>query len=234
MPVLPCILAVTAAAACVALLVINRKKKKIGLFWGLVSVAVSCAALLLCVVALNTGTLYAKPQGDPAQTVSEFFDALKAEDYSAAYARLRDYSSLGLEDSPESEAGQIVGDALRRSYDYELLGDCAVDKLTAVQSVRVRYLDLALLHTAVETGTMRQLESIVQSRPRSEVYDGNDQYLPEVASEAYLKAVSAAVAQPEQFFAEAELQLNLSYSGDSWQIVGDPALLKALNGGVAY
>ncbi len=234
MPILPCILILAAAAVCVALILINRKRKGLGAFWALVCVAVCAVALLLCVAAMNTGTVYAKPQGDPQQAVSEFFDALKAGDYTVAYARLLDYSSLGLEDEPSSEAGKIVAKALRQSYDYELLGDCAVDKLSGTQSVRMRYLDLTLLHDAVETGTMDELKSIVQSRPRKEVYDESDQYLPEVANEAYLLAVEKAVAQPEQFYNQAEFQLELSYSGGSWQIVSAPALLKALNGGAAY
>lgn len=232
--VLAAILVLLLAAAALTLLALRRKKYGIKSFWFVVTVILAVTAMLLGVVGMSQGTVYARPDGDPQAVAAEFFDALKAADYDHAYGLLRGRSDLGLEDRPQSEAGQIVFDALRQSYDYELLGSCAVDKLQGVQRVKLRYLDLTAIQDSVREETIDELEKIVQSRSHSQVYDKNEQYLPEVANEAYLKAVETVMGEAEKYYAEAEFDLSLSYADGRWQIVEAPAMLKALNGNAGY
>ena len=202
-----------------------------GLFLALI---LSAAGMLLAGAGIYIGTVYAKPSGDPAQTVTRFLDAVCSGSYPAAYIELRDYADLGLSETPSSPAAQRIQQALHESYSYSLSGDCRTDKLEAVQPVRFTYLDLARLEQAVADETQRQAETIVQSRSVSEVYDENRRYRPEVANEAYLGALNVVLQNAPAYYAETQFDLSLAYTDGRWQILASPALLRALAGGIGY
>ena len=215
----------------IIVLCVKYKARFIGLFLALL---LSASAMLLAAAGVYEGTVYAQPSGDPAQSVVRFFNGVCSGDYEAAYAELRDYADLGLAEMPASAAGQQVYNALHDSYFYTLTGECSTDKLTAVQPVRFRYLDLARMEQAVAEETQRQVEAIVQSRPMNAVYDENRRYRPEIADEAYLAALDVVLKNAQNYYAEAEFDLPLAYTDSRWQILANPALLRALAGGVGY
>ena len=212
-------------------LCVKYRARFIGLFLALV---LSAAAMALSAAGVYYGTVYAKPSGDPAQSVTRFLDAICTGNYPAAYTELRDYSDLGLAETPSSPAGQRIQQALHESYSYSLAGECRSEKLEAVQPVRFTYLDLARLEQAVADETQRQAEVIVQSRSVSEVYDENRRYRPEVANEAYLAALNVVLQNAPSYYAETQFDLSLAYTGGRWQILASPALLRALAGGIGY
>ncbi|MBQ9685003.1 MAG: hypothetical protein IJV41_00455 [Oscillospiraceae bacterium] len=200
----------------------------------MLAVLVSAAAMLLSVVGLKNGTVFARPGGDPARTAADFFDALEAGDYPRAYAALGDYSDLGLDSEPNSEAGRILADALRGSYSYQLNGPCRVEKLTAQQPVRFVFLNLPSMEEAVAEETQRQLEEIVRSRPVSEVYDDSQRVLSAVTEEAYLTALNRVLEGAETYYSVVDFDLIMNYADGRWQIQTSPGLLSALNGGAGY
>ena len=206
-------------------------KKFVSLFLALI---LSAAGMLLAAAGIYIGTVYAKPSGDPAASVTRFLDAVCEGNYPAAYTDLRDYSDLGLSETPSSPAGQRVQQALHESFSYSLAGEVRTDKLEAVQPVRFTYLDLARLEEAVAEETQRQAETIVQNRSVSEVYDENRRYRPEVANEAYLAALNVVLQDAPAYYAETQFDLSLAYTGGRWQILASPALLRALAGGIGY
>jgi hypothetical protein len=212
-------------------LCVKYRARFIGLFLALV---LSAAAMALSAAGVYYGTVYAKPSGDPAQSVTRFLDAICTGNYPAAYTELRDYSDLGLAETPSSPAGQRIQQALHESYSYSLAGECRTEKLEAVQPVRFTYLDLARLEQAVADETQRQAEVIVQSRSVSEVYDENRRYRPEVANEAYLAALNVVLQNAPAYYAETQFDLSLAYTDGRWQILASPALLRALAGGIGY
>ena len=197
----------------------------------LFSLLVSAAAMLLSIAGLYNGTVYARPSGDPAQTVTLFFDNLCAGRYDAACEQLRDYADLGLGDTPSTAAGRRVSSALHESYAYELVGEPETDMLDAVQKVRFRYLALPSIEADVAAETQRQIESIVERSNPNEVYDADRHYLPEVTEKAYLAALDAVLAHAETYYAEDELSLSLTYTDGRWQMLMSPELLRVLGGG---
>lgn len=197
----------------------------------LLSLLLSAAAMLLSITGLYAGTIYAKPSGDPAETTALFFDNLCAGRYDAACGQLRDYSDLGLDEVPSSAAARIVYDALHRSFAWEALGEPEVRMLDAVQRVRFRYLALPALEADVAEETQRQVEQIVESRSTKEVYDEERHYLPAVTEEAYLAALESVLAHAEDYYAETELAMSLTYTDGRWQMLMNPELLRALSGG---
>ncbi len=197
----------------------------------LLSLLVSAAAMLLAIAGLYNGTVYARPSGDPALTVTRFFDDLCAGNYAAACEQLRDYADLGLDVTPSTAAGRRICDALHESYSYELVGEPEIKMLDAVQKVRFRYLALPSIEADAAAETQRQVGIIVDSSNPGDVYDADRHYLPEVAERAYLAALDAVLAQPEKYYTEDELTLSLTYTDGRWQMLMSPELLRALGGG---
>jgi hypothetical protein len=200
----------------------------------ILAVAVSAAALALSAAGLREGTLVAIPAGDPAQTAEDFFDALEAGDYAAAYAELGDYADLGLDGDPGSEAGRMMAEALRGSYSHTFRGPCEIEKLTARQPVRFVFLNLPSTEEAVEEQTKLQLDEFVRTRPVSEVYDEEQHMLSSVTEEAYLLALAHVLEGAEGYYSYVDFDLTMDYSEGRWQIRTSPELLSALNGGAGY
>ena len=172
----------------------------------------------------------AEPAGDPRDTVTGFFDAVIAENYDEAYRYLNGYSTLGLENEPENEVSRQVFDALRRSYSYKLHGDCILNKTHAAQQVLVQHLDLNAFQADLKQATEDALERKVQLLPRSELYDENGGYLPEVTSSAYAEAVAALLARSDDYMTVTGMELELSYSADGWLLNLSSPLTAALSG----
>ena len=208
-----------------------RKKYNADLKLTLLAVLLCASGMLLAVVGCFGGTVIAKPTGDAQEAVTAFFDPLIAGDYTAAYDRLRDYTSLGLENEPSTESGKMVYAALHDSYSYELIGSAETDKLDAAQTIRFTYLSLPALEAAVAEETQPQLRHLVQQLPTSEVYDQNNNYLPEITERAYLQALEQVLGNAGDYYTTEEIPLALNYTDGRWQLIINDSLLKALNGG---
>lgn len=211
-----------------------KKKYNASLTLTLITVLLCAAGMLLAVAGCFGGTVIAKPTGEPQDAVTGFFDSLIAGNYTAAYDRVRDYTSLGLENEPSTESGKMAYAALHASYGYELIGSAEVDKLDAAQKVSFTYLSLPTLEAAVADETQTQLKHLVQQLPSSEVYDQNNNYLPEVTERAYLQALELVLEHAADYYTTEEISLALNYTDGRWQLIMNNSLLKALNGGAGY
>ena len=212
-------------------LIIYRKHNRINLFWGLLAVLFSGCAMLMAVVGSSLGTIYAKPSGDPRSSVTEFFDALVTGDYETAYSLMDDYSDLGLASQPESEAGKLIYEALKQSYHYELIGDCQVNMLQASQRISMRYLDLSAVTADLDELTAKKLKILVQTMEPDQLYDSQDNYLPEVTQLAYIQALEQALKDARSCYTTVEFDLPLKYTQGRWKVLTVPELLSALSGG---
>ena len=204
---------------------------KVKKFWAGMTVLLFAAALLLCVFASWRGSLYIKPSGNPQYTVSAFFDALLAKEYEAAYACLGDYSTLGLENEPASEEARLIYAALKDSYAYELLGRCEEKQMQASQRVSLRYLDVKRVEAEIGKRVNTVLALLVAEKPRNEVYDANDQYLPELTDEVYLRALEQVLEEPSFYASTVEFDVELEYMDGQWLMKTNPSLFNALMGG---
>lgn len=223
-----CLLVVCGVAAVMSC---KGGRRKINIPWALASVLLTGAALFACFYGSVHGAIIVKPSGDPQAVVTEFFDDMTAGNYTAAYEHMEGYSTLGLENTPDSETAVLAYDALKASYSYKLYGDCTVDGLTAKQQVVFQYLDLSSIGDDVQSKTEENLNSIVQSRSRSEVYDENNNYLPAVTDEAYSAAVQAVLERAQNYYTTTAFEVELEYTDGSWHIIPNSAMLSALTGG---
>ena len=199
--------------------------------WAVLAILLSGVALIVATVGYNFGTVYTKPDGDPKDTVVDFFNSIKTGDYPTAYGCLSDYSGLGLENTPQDDIGKAVYEALKLSYDYTIMGGATVNKLTAFVPVRVKYLDLDELGSHVSELVNQNLEKIVESTPRNQVYDANDNYLPEITEKAYTQAVERLISKPETYYTAEQINVELEYENGQWYIVTSQQLLNAIAGG---
>lgn len=226
-----CILVIAAFIAVVALII--KKSRSLKPMWAVLSAVFAVLALILSIIGINTGTLIAKPTGNPQEVAVAFMDSVIAGDYEKAYSFLNGYSSLGLENEPSDEMGKLMYDALRKSFSYELTGDCFVDKLDAEQQIQFTFLDLPSTEKDVQTKTEAVLKDIVSSRPAKSVYDENNNYLPEVAHEAYAKALTEVLQHAEDYYTSESVLLQLVYSDGNWSVVPAHSLIKAFSGNTA-
>ena len=210
------------------------REKKVRGFWAAAAAIATALALLAAVTAPALGTAITAAEGDPQETVEQFFSSLVLGNYDKAYACLNDYRSLGLENIPATEAGGKVYAALRQSYSYKLYGDCEVNGLSARQQVIFEYLDLTAIRRDLKDAADAQLESIAQTLPRSELYDDAGELRPEIADRAYAEAIDVLLERAEDYTVTTGLALQLSYGDDGWHIDADQALLNAVSGGAAY
>ena len=95
-------------------------------------------------------------------------------------------------------------------------------------------LSTSALEAAVADETQTQLKHLVQQLPSSEVYDQNNNYLPEVTERAYLQALELVLEHAADYYTTEEISLALNYTDGRWQLIMNNSLLKALNGGAGY
>ena len=145
-----------------------------------------------------------------------------------------DEPSFGLEIGPSTRSGKRGDAALHAGYGDELTGSVRTDKLGAAQDVSFTYLSLPALEAAVAEETQVQLKHLVQQLPSSEVYDDNNNYLPEITERAYLQALEKILENAADYYTTEEISLALNYTDGRWQLIMNTSLLKALNGGAGY
>ena len=137
--------------------------RKIQAFWGAAAGVLILVGLALCALGLGRGTLLVKAEMNPGRVVSAFFDELSAGDLDAAYERLSNYRSLGLENRPRTEDGKALLLALRRSYNCNLLVGSEQRGEEAVQNIELRFLDLDALEARINSGEAADLNEALSA-----------------------------------------------------------------------
>ena len=219
---------------CALLLLFAGRRLRFSVSSFAVALLLFAAAVFLAVVGMRDGLVFCRYSSEPGETVEAFFDEIRVGRYEDAYARLGNYSDLGLTGTPEDAVSAELYDALRASYACRLLGEAETKGLSAVQKVEFTALDVSALQTQIREGVLAHLAEIVDSRPYDEVYDAQDQYRTEVTEEAYRLAVSDLLAHSADFARTETLSVSLSYDTSGWHILADKALLNALSGYTAH
>ena len=178
--------------------------KKVNPFWGILCLVTVLAAVALSFIGYNKGILYARPEGNPQDTVCAFFDCVTEKDYEGAYSLLNGYTSLGLEDEPEDSDSQQMMHALRTSYSYELSGTAVRKGITATQKIILTRLNVPAVSSAALAITDRE----------------------------YSVSLSEFLSSPEAYYTSDILDISLKYVNGKWLIEPDSALLTSLSGGI--
>lgn len=223
--------AVAIGLAAAAVLAVIFRKKKLSAVPAVLSVAAVTLAAVFCILADTKGTLFLKTDSSPEDCVACFFDNLTDGNYEEAYSCLKDYSSLGLEVPAEDGSSQKIREALQSSYSYALVGECERRDLTAVQTVRFSYLDIASMTEDLQQEVGRSAAGLVERLPAREIYGEDGSYLPEFTDAAYADAVDTVLADCEKYRTETVLNVNVICSEGQWKMEVPSVLLTALCGG---
>ena len=229
---------IAAAAAYFAFAALRRARKgKLRLFPALCAILLAAAALIVCV--LPSPESAEKPaedkpvelKGDPQASVTEFFDALCARDYAAAYEKLSGVSTLGLENAPQSEDAAAIWRAMEENREYRLYGDCVAAPGGAVQQLVFTTLDLKALGEAVKAATEAKVEQLAAELSPDEIYNDEGGYLESFTARAYSEALAETLEHAADYRSTVGLNIRLVRSGGDWLIEPDGALYGALTGG---
>ena len=229
---------IAAAAAYFAFAALGRARKgKLRLFPALCAILLAAAALIVCV--LPSPESAEKPaedkpvelKGDPQASVTEFFDALCARDYAAAYEKLSGVSTLGLENAPQSEDAAAIWRAMEENREYRLYGDCVAAPGGVVQQLVFTTLDLKALGEAVKAATEAKVEQLAAELGPDEIYNDEGGYLESFTARAYSEALAETLEHAADYRSTVGLNIRLVRSGGDWLIEPDGALYGALTGG---
>ena len=102
------------------------------------------------------------------------------------------------------------------------------EKDTATQSVTLRHFSYGKLRSAVKESMKSILNSYVEQRSESEIYDENYAIRSDVSQEAFQAAMEGVLAAPEGCLADEQLDVALRYSTKGWRIVPNEAFMNAI------
>ena len=228
-----CILVLALVFAAMAFVVRQGRSGRANVPWAVLASLLTGAAMLTAIVGSSVGTLYTKPDGDPRETVSAFFEALSAGEYENAYSYLGDYTGLGLENVPGDKNGELVYATMRENFDCRVTGGAEIIKLGAKVPVRIRYLNMASTQGDIEEQINKNLERFVKDNPRNLVYDAENHYLPELTEKLYDDALRYVLDHSNKYCVTEQFDMELVYRDGRWLILTNPKLLSALTGAMA-
>ncbi len=189
------------------------------------ALAALAAALLLAAVvffsAAMLDTLVIGKRPNPADTVSDFFDYLGAEDYRQAMELVENYDTLCFE-TKGSEVVEQFKDNLIKSYHLEVVGEAKISGLDAVQTINLTFLDSRLLFA---DASVKASETAMEFKNNGGVIDSDEQ-----AMKFFNESLTECMTDSEAFYSTESIDVELYYNGKEWEIVMTDELLNAVCG----
>lgn len=200
-----------------------------------------CAALAaagfgvwVCSYALGAEPYIEDGADGPSAVLEHFLDCLNRRDWDGAYEDLYNYSSLGLESTPEDELSRMYWEAQLAAMDVSAAEGSEMNGMRMIRRVTVRSLDL----DAISEEVGRQVQAILEEKVenaylKSDVYDENGAYKQEVALDALHEATRRVLSDTGAFLETRECTLVLHFEDGRWRVEVSPAFISALTGGAA-
>lgn len=194
--------------------------------------AVGAIAVAVALLSLNRPPYLWKVPEAAAACTRTLMDAICAGDYASAAAQLEGAPNLGLDGTVQSEVGQLLWDAYRRSCTCRSTGELYATEAGLAQDIAFEALDVeAVLADAKVLWTQLFTAQVEAAEGSSTLYDENGEYKNELIQQTLLEAVRQALARDTRRV-QTSLTLQLVYSDSRWQVRPTDALLNAIGGGV--
>lgn len=203
----------------------TKNDSSIGITLISASIVLSLIVILICSMRSQLSPMSCSSLPDPKITVNEYFGALKQSDYAKCDKYISNYSSIGMNGTPQTEVGTTLRKLLIESYDYRMVGECRISGKTAVQTVSIRYLDLSLFSQALNT-TANEIANEMN-------FNGIDIFDEETAFGIMLTAIESYHDRIGEFYITEELDINMEYSDSQWKIIYDDNLDRIMTGNAA-
>ena len=216
-----------AAAACVLLLVLAVKIKKLrGLFGGLAVIAL-LPTVVLGLIAFEAADIINYP-GDPAAAVEGMTSALAAGEYEAADDYV--YGTLGLV-GDDKQAGDLTLIPLVCESLSAQCGEPRYEEFTAIVPVELTVLDTHAWLGALAAESEAVLAATVEASSAKVLYnDDRDAYLDGVTEGAYTEALQTMWNKGGEYLHTVSVDVTLFWTPFGWQILMDGELLCGLEG----
>ena len=209
---------------------IRHKGSRLNLWYGIAAILLAGGAMILCFPGMNGRSYVSASEEEAPVTVDRFFRALENGDAATADACLAYGAPSGLLNVASDEVHAAALNALKQSWNHQLLGNCSVEKIRAWQEVQLRVLDFSKMQKDLQTETRVQLLDLARTMDRQSVYDAAGNYVPAAAGMAYDRAMMKLLEQPQNYYGTVGCRVELTLSGDGWKIVPSRALISALSG----
>ena len=229
-PILSVGLIAAGVLACLIWFSIRHRGSRLNLWYGIAAILLAAGAMILCFPGMNGRSYVSASEEDAPVTVDRFFRALESGDAAAADACLAYGAQSGLLNGSTDEVHVAALNALKQSWDHQLLGNCSTEKTRAWQEVQLRVLDFSKMQKDLQTETRVQLLDLARTMDRQNVYDAAGNYVPAAAEMAYDRAMMKLLEQPQNYYGTVGCRVELTLSGDGWKIVPSRALISALSG----
>ena len=209
---------------------VRHRGSRLNLWYGIAAILLTAGAMILCFPGMSGKSYVSASKEEAPVTVDRFFRALENGDAATADACLAYGAQSGLLNGASDEVHAAVLNALKQSWDHQLLGNCSVEKTRAWQEVQLRVLDFSKMQKDLQTETRVQLLDLARTMDRQSVYDAAGNYVPAAAGMAYDRALLKLLEQPQNYYGTVGCRVELTLSGDGWKIVPSKALISALSG----
>ena len=215
-----------------AFLIVLARFKRIRFLSAFLALIPASFIFLICVFFPNVKLLYAHPSGDPKAPVEAYLTALSEGRLSDGYDLLYGTDTEGTEEEVgENADAAVYYSLLSGGFSYEYNGEVQLQGMGARVPVRVGYADLDSLRDDLKNETVSELNLMVQSHSRKEIYGSDDSYEDWALDQAYEEALKKVTAG-EPLSASADVTVNLEFDGGSWKIVPSGELLELMGGGI--
>ena len=209
---------------------LRHRGSRLNLLYALLAILFMAAAMILCFPGMDGQSYISVPDENPQNVVVRFFNALRNGEFEIAESCLAPGAQLGITGIDDEQEHTTALHALQASWDYRMIGECSVDKARAWQELQLQVLDFSRMKSDLQRETRSQLLMIARDQSRDVLYDEEGNYRPEVASEAYDRAMESLLAQPQSYYASVGLRMELLLTEDGWRIVPTKDLFSALSG----
>lgn len=215
----------------IILFTISKRKNRINTALGIIGMSLIAFTLASAVFFTESGILLLHTNGNPADSVYRFYSLALEGNYEESYKCLKDYTTLGLENSPSDNYSERIYAALKDSYRFELSGPAVIDQFTATQNIRFSYLEIAAISEAISAEIDNLLEERIETLPWHQIYDDEGNYRTALLDEVYDSAFDIAMKNADNYIVTTEYPVTLEYIGDTWYVLVSDDMTYCFAGG---
>ena len=214
----------------ILLFIFLAKKKKIRLPWAIASLVFSLGILFYFTLSASSGTLVFLYSESPEETAMAFLNAVVADNETLAESMLTAPTQIGTAPLDSDAAGAVLEHALKESYSYRLVGNSVLDGTTATQSADFTSLNLSALVPDLLEEVNAELARKVENGKKSDIYDSDENYRPEILEETYLSSLDKVLADPSIYLQTTPVNLKMTYQNGGWKVLPNDELRLSLYG----
>lgn len=224
------IILVILLCACI-LLTVSKQRKRINTVLGIAGISLFAFTLLCAVYFTGSGIILLHTNGNPSDSVNTFYSLVLDGRYDESYKCLKDYTTLGFENTSSDDYSEKIYSALKNSYSYELVGSAVIDEFTAEQTVRFTYLEISSISEDISSQIDDLLEERINTLSWHQIYDDNGDYRTDLLDEVYDSAFETAMKNAANYTVTAEYRVALEYIGDTWFLLVNDDMTYCFAGG---